>query len=594
MSQIQQVKEAADIVALIGERFNLQRAGTYFRGLCPFHSEKSPSFFVSPALQRYKCFGCGESGDSFTFLEKYEGMSFYEALTYLAEQHGITLEQVHRTADDSLRDELLSILSLTKEYYHFLLTKHKVGEPARQFLRSRGISQESVRIFQLGYSLPDWDGLLKFLHGKKKIDVSLLEKAGVVLKGKHGRYYDRFRGRIMFPLRNHRGQIVGFSGRVLEKSAKDAKYINSPETMLYHKSRMLYGLSELYQQIRVAGQVVIVEGEFDVITSVQAHVDTAVAIKGSALTAEHAQLLNRVAQTVVLALDADAAGVEATKKAIAALRTMTLDLKVVELPKGKDPDELAQSDPKLWRQSVEAAIPAYEFVIRATLKQHDSRTGEGKRHIMNELAPLLASITHVVEQEHYIRSVAERLGVKFESVRADIERFGQQKQLTGRAVAEETERKPRQLTRREVLERLVLFLLFQLQGADFVSWRAKLSHYSFTQPALAALMRQLLRFTNTFELTAFNKTLPEDAQQVLFDVTTDYQHLVLKDQSDKFNPVTELSERFVELQQETKKEQVAVITAELETLDGKQEKTPAEEERQNELLREIVSLQQSE
>ncbi len=594
MSQIRDLKENADIVAVIGERLNLQRSGTYFRGLCPFHSERSPSFFVSPTMQRYKCFGCGETGDVYTFLEKYDGMSFYEALKYLADEQGVQLESFHKTSDDSERDELLAVLSLAKEYYHFLLTEHKAGEPGRVVLKERGISKDSIKLFQLGYSLPAWDGLLTYLHGKKKYSLELLESAGLILKGNNGRYYDRFRGRIMFPLRNHRGQIVGFSGRVLEKDTKEAKYINSPETSVYHKSKMLFGLSELYQQIRKAGQIVIVEGEFDVISSAQAHVDTVAAIKGSALTAEHAKLLGRTVQTVLLALDTDAAGVEATKKAIVTLRETALDLKVVVLPSGKDPDDLARKDPKLWRDSVDSAIPAVEFVILATFKQFDQKTGDGKRKIMAELAPLLSGIPHAVEQEHYIRVVAERLGAKQENVRADMEKFKYGKQLRRAAADPEVKekQKPVKLTRRQVLEQLCVFLLVQLSGTEFSQWATKLSGVTFTFPGITDLVTQLTRTSGSFDLATFNRSLADDQQQLLFEITTNSQHQALKDAPKGFAPEEELEESFGELQQEIRKIEVTELTAELTKLDGITEKTPAQEARQEELLQRIVLVQQ--
>lgn len=239
MSQIQAVKDATDIVEIIGSKLQLQRSGSYFRSVCPFHSEKSPSFFVSESMQRYKCFGCGESGDVYTFLEKYEGMTFHEALQFLADKAGIKLDSYRPSQEDDERKQILEALDLAKEYYHYLLTQHKIGELARDYLKTRGSNSQSIKIFQLGFAANSWDGLVKYLHHKKKYSHEILLKAGLILN-KGGRYYDRFRNRIIFPLKNHRGQVVGFSGRTLDKDPKSAKYINSPETLLYHKKEMLY------------------------------------------------------------------------------------------------------------------------------------------------------------------------------------------------------------------------------------------------------------------------------------------------------------------------------------------------------------------
>ncbi|MDQ3007992.1 MAG: DNA primase, partial [bacterium] len=329
MSQIQEVKEASDIVALIGERIQLQRSSSNFRGLCPFHGERSPSFFVSETMQRYKCFGCGETGDVFTFLERYEAMTFGESMKYLAERAGIALTQYHSNQEDDHKEQLLAVLNLAKEYYHYLLTTHPAGEPARAYLKERGITAESIRLFQLGYSLDSWQELLSYLHGKKKFSLELLAEAGLTVSGKQNRPYDRFRGRLMFPLTNHRGQVVGFSGRILDSEAKEAKYINSPETTLYHKSQMLYGYSELFQEIRKKKEIIIVEGEVDVISSSQAHVNNVAAIKGSAFTADHLKLISRVAETLLFSLDMDSAGTAATKRAITLTKDHALDLRVI-------------------------------------------------------------------------------------------------------------------------------------------------------------------------------------------------------------------------------------------------------------------------
>ncbi|MFZ1721986.1 MAG: DNA primase, partial [Microgenomates group bacterium] len=420
MSQIQEVKDATDIVTVIGERLTLQRAGTYYKANCPFHSERSPSFFVNETIQRYKCYGCGEHGDVFEFLEKYEGLSFYETLKFLAEKAGITLKEQSRTKEDELRDEVLTALNLSKEYYHYLLVTHDVGIKAREYLKKRGISMTMIKHFGLGFSMDSWDGLLTYLQKKKKISHQVLLAAGLVITGKTNRSYDRFRGRIMFPLKNHRGQVVGFSGRTLESDPKEAKYINSPETLVYHKSALLFGYSEQLQEIRKSKTMIVVEGEFDVISSVQAHVPNIVAIKGSAFTKEQARLIARLVETVYLSLDTDAAGVKATKQALQVLKPYEIDVRVIRIPDGKDPDELARNHPKEWREAAKRSISVYEFLLESALKQHDETTPEGKRAIMKEIAPYISDITHAVEREHYISLLSQALKVKQDIIRSDV------------------------------------------------------------------------------------------------------------------------------------------------------------------------------
>jgi len=592
MSQIQEVKEASDIVDVIGSRISIQRSGTYFRGLCPFHGEKSPSFFVDERLQRYKCFGCGESGDAFTFLEKYEGMSFAEALQHLADKANITLESYKKSSDDELQEQLLEVLDLAKEYYHYLLTEHKTGEIAREYLKNRHVNNESIKLFQLGYSLPGWDGLMTFLHKKKKYSLDLLEQAGLILKGKNGRYYDRFRGRVMFPLRDSRGRVVGFSGRVLEGTAKDAKYINSPETLLYHKSKMLFGFSELFQHIRKAGSVIVVEGEFDVVTSQQAHVNNIVAIKGSALTEDHAKLLARVSDTVLLALDSDEAGVKATKKSIDVLKSTKVELRVLQVPEGKDPDELIRKDPKLWRETVKHSVTAYDFLISAAFIQFDATTPSGKRKIMEELAPVLSSVSHAVELEHYIKSVSEKLGVQQQTVKDDIQSYKKHKKLPEEK-KEKTEAQKieaKKLSPKEKQEQYCVYLLFSGDERRLVDRAQELAEFNFETAGLNQIIRSLASQEGTVTVKTFSMHLPEDLKQTIFDLMAEYRSFssATSDGSDE-----EWKTALAKLQKLSITERINQITYKLALLDDKPDKTEAEEEKQNQLLKEIVLLRKN-
>lgn len=594
-SQVRQVKEATDIVAVIGERLNLQVAGTYHKGLCPFHGEKSPSFFVSDQMQRYKCFGCGESGDVFEFLQKYEGMTFYEALKYLADQAGITLEQYSKTPEDDRREKILEVLDLTKEYYHYLLTKHEVGGVAREYLKDRGISQESIRLFKLGFSLDTWEGLINYLHKKKKYPLELLNEAGLIIKGKRGRYYDRFRGRLMFPLTNHRGQVVGFSGRVLDPKAKDAKYINSPETLVYHKSELLFGLSQLYQFIRKQRRVIVVEGEFDVISSSQANVNTIVAIKGSALTEDHAKLLRRTVDVVLLALDTDSAGVAATKKAIQTLRKTQVELRVVQIPSGKDPDDLIRSNPQQWREVVKQSVSAYAFLIAVALKQHDAKTPEGKRAIMQELGPVLAQLDHAVELEHYVRELAEALNVQPEIVKQDIARSKRMvKAEGGRDAATGTEPEtpvtPAPTSRAERLEQYLLFLLLQEDGASMSKRARQLLDIQPTTVGAKQVLEKIVAMGDTASLEHLTRKLPEDLQQKVFGWYSNERHVSNVDQLDI---ATEWQQQLSAYKTERLKSQKQQITAELAELDKKLSKTDEEIARQDALLKQLAQLTSS-
>lgn len=600
MSQIKQVKDAIDIVEIVGERVELQRSGANLKGLCPFHSEKSPSFFVSPTIQRYRCFGCGESGDVFNFLEKYEGMSFGEVLKMLADRAGIELKDYKHSPEDELRERLFKILDLAKEYFHYLLVEHEVGQPAREYLKQRGISKQSIKLFQLGYALHGWDGLIKYLHHKKKFALSDLVKAGLVIKNRSGRYYDRFRGRVMFPLTNHRGKVVGFSGRTLVKDAKEAKYINTPETMLYHKSELLYGYSHLYRQIREAEEVIIAEGEMDVISSVQAHVNNIVAIKGSALTREQLQLLRRTVNRLLLSLDMDEAGIEATKRAITLAQECDLELRVLQLPKvagkAKDPDELARSDPRAWRETAKSSISVYEFFLRNALAAADPQTPEGKRTIINQLAPIFGNISHEVEKDFYIKKLAEALDVSNQTISKDIQKFKDRDKVLVKKPAKQTKPSSAKKNRQQNLEEYCLFLLLRYQevpgwvtesGADFAQLLPELDAIVWQSTGFKQIVAALQNWQHKFDLAKFTHSLPTDLQQVVSDI---YLHEEYIHALEKIDFQKEWKQTIIDLKRLAHTNTIKRITRELDALDAKRNKTAQDEARQQELLQQIVLL----
>jgi len=525
MSQIHQVKEAVDIVDVIASRLDLKQSGSSFKALCPFHSEKSPSFFVNPQLQRYRCFGCGAKGDVFEFLQEYEGMSFYEALQYLADQAGIKLEQFSKTKEDDLREQLLEILKISANYFHFLLTDHKAGVIARDYLKNRGIHSNSIKLFQLGYALSAWDGLLNYLTKKKGFSGDLIEKSGLVVRNSSGRYYDRFRDRVVFPLKNHRGQIVGFSGRILAQEAdeqhKQPKYINTPETILYHKAQTLFGYSENYQDIRKKNEVIVCEGEFDVISSQQAHIKHIVAIKGSALTPEQAKLLERSVEKVIITLDSDEAGIKATKRAIEIVQNTNLDLRVINLSaihsqtKYQDVDQFAQNDPALWKKISKSSTSAYEFLIEVAFGKFDHNSALGRRKIVDELAPIINNISHEVEKEFYLKTVADKLNVTVGTLLKDVQKFGMKKTVqTSKTKQGQDEVTVDPL---EQIQEYLLFLLFNAPEDEMITLAKQLRELDLSFPQAKTILDRLIAFDDNFSVTAFASSLPEDLKSFLME-----------------------------------------------------------------------------
>ena len=306
--QVEEIKEKVDIVSLISERIELKKAGRNFKANCPFHSEKTPSFMVSPELQIYKCFGCGEGGDAISFLQKYEGMEFYEALKYLADRTGVKL--IQRVGLSSENEKLFNINRWASRFYHYILFNHPSAREALNYLtKVRKIKTESIKTFGVGYS-PDIPEIFKkFFLDKKGFSPTEIEKVGLGYT-RGGSVRDRFSGRIIFPLFDHRGNVAGFSGRILpgREKADTGKYINTPETPIYHKSNILYGLNLSKKEIKKKGEAIVVEGELDAISPWQVGIKNIVAIKGSAFTNEQAKLLSRFSENVTLALDSDIAG----------------------------------------------------------------------------------------------------------------------------------------------------------------------------------------------------------------------------------------------------------------------------------------------
>lgn len=430
-SQVEEVKRKTNIVNIVSDHVALKKKGRNFVGLCPFHSEKTGSFMVNEELQIYKCFGCGAGGDVIKFLMEVEGLDFSEALEKLANKAGVKLVERKNENKDGKR-ELFEVHNLAAEYYHYLLTKHAAGEAARKYLAGRGIGEKLIETFKIGYALPEWNGLSSYLVEKKGYRPEVLVTAGLASGGR-GRIYDRFRGRVIFPLFDISGRVAGFSGRVLPGAKDDpyfaeasrgeeAKYINSPETTIYHKSRMLFGLTVARNEIKKKKRVVIVEGELDMISSFAAGISETVAIKGSALTDEMMAILSRLTPNFILALDSDVAGEAAMKRSIEGAEKRGLSIKMVEIVGGKDPDEIARKKPREWVEMVEKAVPIYEFFFNKAVVRWGTDSVEAIGRIVAEVMPYLAKVENSVIREVWAKKLAERIGVDKQRVYEEIEK----------------------------------------------------------------------------------------------------------------------------------------------------------------------------
>ncbi len=434
MSITDEIKERIDIVEFIGGYVPLQKAGRNYKGLCPFHSEKTPSFIVFPDTQGWHCFGaCGTGGDIFSFLMRRENMEFREALEFLAQRAGIEL----RPLDDveiQMRDELDRLRGLNAsaaDIYHRILMETRPGEVARRYLERRGVTAETMDTFNLGYAPDDWHIIEPRLRQLGYGEAEILE-AGLTNKNDAGNVYDRFRGRVMFPIRDAQGRVIGFGGRLLQDAEGQPKYLNTPQTPLFDKGSVLYGIDLARHAIRESGTAVIVEGYMDVVVPYQCGVRNLVACMGTALTEQHLDQLKRITKRLILALDPDAAGARATERGIETARQslttrvvpvptatgliryeeqLQAEIRILALPDGLDPDELVLSDRARWDTLVEGALPVAEYSFQQVTAGVDLSQAKGKREAVDRLLPVIAAMDSPVERSHYLQRLAQRVHI---------------------------------------------------------------------------------------------------------------------------------------------------------------------------------------
>ena len=469
MNVIEEIKERLDIIEVISAYVPLKKAGRNYKGLCPFHSEKTPSFVVFPDSQNWHCFGaCGTGGDVFTFIQKRENVDFGEALRILAQKAGVELKPrtERESAEAQQRDKLHEINEAAARYFHnLLLDKRDQTEIARAYLDKRGLNEETVRKFQLGYALDEWRALSGHLMARGYRRQDLLA-AGLIIERDDGRYYDRFRGRLIIPIRDVRGRVVGFGGRTLDPHGVP-KYLNSPQTLLFDKSRTLYGLDMAKGAVRAAGYVVIVEGYMDVLQAHQHGVANVVAQMGTALTETQLKLLSRFTRSFVLALDPDTAGDRATLRGLAVAREtlarravpvptsrgrvrydsqLDAELRIMTLPAGQDPDDVIRSNPELWRQLVDHAESVVDYYFRIVTGELDLTSARGKAEAVRQLVPAIREIGDSVERTHYTQKLARLVRMNEGSLRQEIEKGRRASSVSPVVPPEQTSRsRPRTL-----------------------------------------------------------------------------------------------------------------------------------------------------
>jgi DNA primase len=458
MDEVALIREKIDIVSLLQEYIPLKKAGKNFKANCPFHNEKTPSFIVSSERQTWHCFGCGKHGDCYSFLMEYERMEFPEALRFLAKRTGIELTQRSSQSAELLsqKEKIYQMNVLAREYYHYVLTKHAVGQSAREYLKERGITAQIIETFQLGFSPNAGTALSQYLIEKKHYSKQDVIDAGLAFD-KNNRAADFFRGRLMFPLIDHRDNVVGFSGRVLDKTIKISKYINTRETVAYHKGEHFYGINLTKDAIRKENQAIIVEGEFDVIACFQNGIGNVVGVKGTALTENQVNLLGRYTEKITFCFDGDHAGQEAIKHSLTVVEKKGLTPTVIEIPSGKDPDESLKTEPGLFKKAVKNDIGIYDYLLEKTLASVDKTSALGKKQITDILLPMFSEIKNEIIKEHYLRKLSQELDTSYESMSRQLRQIFKPKPI----VKAEVKEQPMKKTKEENWEEFLLSVILQ-------------------------------------------------------------------------------------------------------------------------------------
>lgn len=510
MDQTTEIREKIDIVAFISEYLPLKKAGRNFKTNCPFHNEKTPSFIISPERQIWHCFGCGKGGDAFTFLMEYENMEFPEALRALAKRAGVTLkESSFRQGQYSEKENIFSLNNQALKFYNYILTKHPVGKNALSYLiDKRKLNKGIIDTFQLGFAPRAGSALSDYLLKKKNYKTRDLLSAGLSFE-KNGRLYDFFRGRIIFPLFDHRGNVTGFSARAL--SDKDQpKYLNTKETAVYHKGSMFFGLDIAKEEIKKNQDAIIVEGEFDAIALFMEGIKNAVAIKGTALTENQVALLSRFTPKVSLCLDQDNAGFEATRRSLEVLEKKGLSASIVIVKDGKDPDEALKKNPAEFKKALKENLGVYDYLVNKFTSENNEDTAEGKKKITDNLLPLFANISNEIIKEHYLKKLSNALNTSLESILKELNKI-QKKELEENVVIPQKDKR----SRREILEEYLLALILQSSDPEKIIDENKklLLDYRFEAPVLGKI------FTNLVEFLEKNKKF--DAQM--------FSHLLSKE-----------------------------------------------------------------
>jgi DNA primase len=536
-SQIEEIKNKLDILEVARSYItNFKKSGPNNFALCPFHHEKTPSFSVNPDMGIFKCFGCGESGDVITFIQKMEGVEFPKALEIAARKAGVKLEKNFSAQDEKLykeRQEILKLNALVSEYYNYILLKHKQGKQGREYIKGRKITKSLVEKFKIGYAPRSYTNLIKFLQSKG-YKVSDLIKWGLVVAA-NGRTYDKFRSRIIFPLIDHHDDVVGFSGRTILKNTKAPKYLHSPQTLAFNKSKFLFGLNLAKSEGRKKDFLIFCEGQLDAVSSYKTKVNNVVASLGTALAADQLELAKRYTKNIYFCFDNDLAGETALIRSANLAHIIGLNVKAVNIPQGKDADELINTKKSDWEDSVKKAEPIVDHMLRRLYKRLDLSKLKDKEEFSKIILPIIASIPQRIEQSHYLHRLALILNIDENILAEELDTL-KKTIKEGRSIPQVNTQNIKKILESPVniKEEYLLALIFQHTHFLNVSIKQCSAKY-FSSPLARQIFTKLGKYTKDkkrFSIKNFVSGLEE--HEVTF-----VQNLLLKNLDDYFELETE-------------------------------------------------------
>ncbi|OGC68786.1 DNA primase [candidate division WWE3 bacterium RIFOXYC1_FULL_39_7] len=513
MDAVSEIKQKLDIVDVVSKYVSLKKAGKNYKGVCPFHSENTPSFMVSPELQMFKCFGCGESGDMFSFIQKIEGVEFMSALETLAEKAGVKVEKTVLDPDSQLKKQLFYINDLAVKFYHLLLTQHEMGKPGMEYLKKkRGLTDETIKKFMLGYA-PDSSIVITPFLIKRGLNKDDLVAAGVSTKKSAYDYIDKFRGRVLFPLIGIDGRTLGFTGRTIFD--RDPKYLNTNETLIFKKSSFLYGLDKAKLAIKKEGAV-FVEGQMDVISAHQAGIENVIASSGTSLTTEQLKVLSRYTKDITFCFDSDTAGIAAVFRAVELAENMDFNVRAAVIPEGfKDIDEVIRKGVSVAREMLEKSIPAYDFILLSVIKRYNKTSPEGKKKIMDELVPWFSKINNKVLIDHYSKEIAKELDLSTETV---ISMLAHPDTYQDQSVPDVQDSV---FMSKQSLESYIISLLLKADLDTFKEYAYKLKPEDFKNETLKAIFTAILqhrKVSKDFVPGQFSESLEASQKEVFSDL----------------------------------------------------------------------------